>query len=299
MLLGELAALTTALCWSGTAIFFTLAGRRVGSVIVNRARLALALVLLSLAHWVLMGTPFPAGAEPARWMWLGLSGIIGLVLGDAFLFQSYLWVGPQIGMLMMSLAPVMAALLALAFLGEHLSVVQWAGVAVTLAGIALVVVQGQRDGSQAPQRRDYARGILFGIGAAAGQAVGLVLAKEGLQGEFSALSANWIRMAAAAVTLWSATVVTGRAGATLRKLREERQALFPLLGGAVTGPFIGVWLSLVAIQLTKIGVASTLMALPPVFLLPLSALVFKDRVRPAAVLGTLVAMAGVALLFLA
>jgi drug/metabolite transporter (DMT)-like permease len=298
MLLGELAALTTALCWSGTAIFFTLAGRRVGSVVVNRARLAIAIVLLSLAHWVLLGTPYPAGAELARWLWLGLSGVVGLVLGDAFLFQSYLWVGPQIGMLMMSLAPVMAALLALAFLGEQLSLVQWLGVAVTLSGIALVVIKGQETGRQVPERRNFARGILFGVGAAAGQAVGLVLAKEGLQGDFSALSGNWIRMAAAALTLWTLTVVSGRAGSTLRRLSEERQALLPLLGGAVTGPVVGVWLSLVAIQLTKIGIASTLMALPPVFLLPLTALVFKDRVRAAAVAGTLLAMAGVALLFL-
>jgi drug/metabolite transporter (DMT)-like permease len=294
---GELAALVTAACWSTTAVFFTLAGRAVGSVVVNRARLVMALILISLTHWILQGSLYPSSAEPERWMWLGLSGVIGLALGDAFLFQAYLWVGPRLGMLMMSLAPVIAALLALAFLGERMSLVQWLGVSVTLAGIALVVLEGNRGVRLAPEKRDYRRGILFGIGAASGQAIGLVLAKQGLQGDFSALSGNWIRMASAVVALWGVTILSGRAGPTIRRLGQERRALLPILGGAVTGPFVGVWLSLIAVQLIPVGVASTLIALPPVFLLPIGALVFKERVGLGAVLGTLVAMVGVALLF--
>ncbi len=230
----------TAVCWSATAVFFTFAGRRVGSVVVNRTRLVMALVLISLTHWILMGSPFPGSAEPQRWFWLGLSGVIGLALGDAFLFQAYLWVGPRLGMLMMSLAPVIAALLAFAFLGEQLLFVQWLGISVTLAGIALVVLEGNRGARPAPQKRDYRRGILFGIGAASGQAIGLVLAKQGLQGDFSALSGNWIRMASAVVALWGVTLLSGRAGPTVRKLADDRHALLPILGGAITGPFIGV-----------------------------------------------------------
>jgi drug/metabolite transporter (DMT)-like permease len=295
---GEVAAILTAVCWSGTAVFFTFAGRRVGSVVVNRTRLVMALVLISITHWVLLGVPFPARAEPDRWLWLGLSGIIGLALGDAFLFQAYLWVGPRLGMLMMSLAPVIAALLAFAFLGETMSLVQWLGVFVTLAGIALVVLEGNRGAGVSPEKRDYRRGILFGVGAASGQAIGLVLAKQGLQGDFSALSANWIRMASAVLALWGVTILSGRAGPTLRRLAEDRGALLPILAGAITGPFVGVWLSLIAVQLTQVGVASTLIALPPVFLLPIGAVVFKERVGPGAVVGTVVAMVGVALLFL-
>jgi drug/metabolite transporter (DMT)-like permease len=295
---GELAALMTALCWSATAVFFTFAGRKVGSVVVNRTRLVMALVLISLTHWILIGSPFPTGAGPDRWLWLGLSGVIGLALGDAFLFQAYLWVGPRLGMLMMSLAPVIAALLAFAFLGEAMSWIQWLGLTVTLAGIALVVLEGNRGAQLAPERRDYRRGILFGIGAASGQAIGLVLAKQGLQGDFSALSGNWIRMASAVVALWGVTLLSGRAAPTLRKLVEERTAVLPILAGAITGPFVGVWLSLIAVQLTHVGVASTLIALPPVFLLPIGTLVFKERVGPGAIAGTAVAMVGVALLFL-
>lgn len=294
---GEVAALTTALCWSGTAIFFTQAGHRVGSLTVNRVRLILALILISLTHWLLLGSPLPH-ASADRWLWLGLSGVVGLALGDAFLFQSFVWIGPRLGMLMMSLAPVIAALLAAAFLGEQLSILHWLGVATTLSGIAWVVLEGTPVSDPGREQRDYRRGILFGIGAASGQAIGLVLAKEGLQGDFPALTGNLIRMSAAAFVLWAVTIASGRARPTLRRVLAERGALLPILGGSVTGPFLGVWLSLIAIQLTKVGIASTLMALPPVFLLPIGALFFKERIGPGAIAGTLIAIGGVALLFL-
>ena len=99
LFVGELAALVTSLCWSFTSTFFTLAGRLVGSVVVNRIRLVLAVLFLVLAHFMLR-QPLPVGAAPWRWFWLALSGFFGLVLGDAFLFQAFVWIGPRLSMLM-------------------------------------------------------------------------------------------------------------------------------------------------------------------------------------------------------
>jgi drug/metabolite transporter (DMT)-like permease len=296
--LGELAALATSVMWSGTATFFTFGARQVGSVVINRMRLLVALILLGVTHWVLLGQPLPLQAEPDRWIWLGLSGVIGLVLGDAFLFQSYLWIGPRLGMLMMSVAPVIAALLAWLFLGESLTALQWAGVMVTVGGVALVVLDRSQPRRQADAQRNYRLGILFGIGAAAGQAIGLILAKKGLMGDFPALSGNVIRMTAAASTMWLATLLAHQAAPTWRRIWESPKVITPLLAGSITGPFLGVWLSLIAVQRTQIGVASTLMALPPVFLLPIGHFVFKERIGLEAIAGTLVAIGGVALLFL-
>lgn len=296
---GEIAALMTSVLWSATAIFFTLAGRQIGSVMVNRIRLLIALVWLLATHWILQGTPLPLAAEPERWFWLGISGVVGLVLGDSFLFQSYLWVGPRLGMLMMSLAPVLSALLALTFLGEQLEFLQWIGIFVTVAGISSVVLDRQAAPAGGPDRRDYVKGILFGIGAASGQAIGLVLAKRGLFGDFSALSGNVIRMSSAAIFIWILAVFVGRARATLSTLFQRKESWLPLLGGATTGPFLGVWLSLTAVQLTEVGIASTLMALSPVVLLPVGRLFFKERIGLQAVGGTLLAILGVAVLFLA
>ncbi len=296
---GELAAMTTAVLWSATAVFFTYAGRQVGSVVVNRIRLVVALLLLGATHWLVTGDPLPRGVEPQRWMWLGLSGVVGLVGGDSFLFQAYLWVGPRLGMLMMSLAPVLAALLAFAFLGEGLVALQWFGIMVTVSGVAMVVLDRKTPADPRGRNLNYGRGVLFGIGAALGQAVGLVLAKQGLAGGFPALSGTLMRMSAAVLVLWTLTLISGRGGRTLHTMVERRSAFLPIVGGAATGPFMGVWLSLVAIQLTRVGVASTLMALSPIFLLPVGRLLFREQIGWQSVVGTLVAVVGVAMLFMA
>jgi drug/metabolite transporter (DMT)-like permease len=294
--IGETAALLTSLAFSVTSSMFTLAGRKVGSAVVNRVRLVLAVVLLSLTHLIFLGSLFPMKAEPQRWMWLSLSGIVGLVLGDAFLFQAFVWIGPRLSMLMMSLAPVISTMAAWLFLDEYLSWMQLLGIGLTLSGIAWVIMEG--NGKQKAANRDYLRGILFGLGAATGQALGLVLSKNGLYGDFSPISANLIRMLSATMVLWLVTFLQRKALSTFERLKSSRRSMFLIFSGVVSGPFLGVSLSLFAIQKTAIGVASTLMALPPVFLLPISYIFFKERFGWGAIAGTFVAVAGVALLFL-
>ena len=293
--LGELAALATSLTFSVGSTMFTAAGRRLGSLVVNRTRLVIAVVFLSIAHQVVLGSLFPLDVAPERWLWLGLSGVVGLVLGDIFLFQAFVLVGPRLSMLMMSLAPIIAALEAWVFLGETLTGGQVFGIVVTIAGIGWVVMEGN---GQHRNDHDYGRGILLGLGGAIGQATGLVLAKNGLGGEFSPISANMIRMIAAIVVLWGITFFQGQAKATIQTLRNDPKGVLFTTGGAFLGPFLGVSLSLFAIQRVEVGVASTLTALPPVFLLPISYFVFKERFGWGAVAGTLLAMAGVAALFL-
>lgn len=265
-------------------------------MVVNRTRLILAVLLLTLAHWFLLGSWFPLAAEPQRWFWLGLSGFVGLVLGDAFLFQAFIWIGPRLSMLMMSLAPVIATLVAWIFLGERLSVGEIGGIFLTLLGIAWVVLEGNHKNHH--NNRDYVKGILFGFGAATGQALGLVLAKNGLGGDFSPISGNLIRMLTAMILLWGITILQRQARNTIIKITTTPEALRFVIVGVITGPFLGVSLSLFAIQQTEIGIASTLMALPPIFLLPISFVYFKERFGWRVIAGTFVAIAGVALLFL-
>jgi drug/metabolite transporter (DMT)-like permease len=140
--------------------------------------------------------------------------------------------------------------------------------------------------------------LLFGIGAAFGQAIGLTLAKKGLGGDFPALSANVIRMASACLVFWALTVLQKQVGATIQKVRAAPQGLWFILGGSIIGPVVGVSLSLYAIQHTTIGVASTIIALPPVILLPVSRFILKEQFGWGAVWGTLLAVCGVAILFL-
>lgn len=296
--LGELAALGTSLCWSATATFFTLAGHKVGSVVVNRLRLLLAVIFLVTTHWLLFGVPLPFNAEGYRWPWLAFSGIVGLVIADSFLFQSYMWIGPRLGSLLMSLSPVISALLAWFMLAEELVWSQLLGILLTIGGVVWVMAERRQPDQNSGQSHYFGWGILFGLGAATAQAIGLITAKKGLDGDFPALSGNLIRMLAAATTMWSLTLFQRQAGSTVQRLLDHRQAILHITAGAVFGPFLGVWLSLLSIQLTHVGVASTLMALPPIFLLPISHFVFKEKLGWSAIAGTLVAMAGVAILFL-
>ena len=136
--LGELAAIITSITFAVNSTLFTVAGGVVGSTVVNRVRLVAACLFLTCAHWIFLGSLWPVGVEWDRWFWLGLSGIVGLVLGDAFLFQAFLWVGPRLSMLMMSLAPIIAAATAWIFLGEIVSAEQMAGIVIVIVGVGLV-----------------------------------------------------------------------------------------------------------------------------------------------------------------
>jgi drug/metabolite transporter (DMT)-like permease len=297
--LGEIVALSVSIAWAGTSTLFTLAGRKVGSVVTNRVRLIFAVVFLSVTHWVIHAEPIPMHVEPMRLFWLALSGVIGLVIGDAMLFQALVWVGPRISMLLMSLSPIFAGLASWVVLGEPLSGFQFLAITVTIGGIVWVIWERGANGEQHGYNRNYLRGILFGLGGALGQALGLVTSKLGLYGEFSALSGTLIRMATAAIIMWVLALVQGQALATIKRVQHHRQALSLILGGAFFGPFLGVWLSLVAVQRAKVGIASTLMSLSPIVLLPISYFVFKERINLSKVLGTIVALSGVAMLFLA
>lgn len=294
---GEVAALVTSICWSLTSIQFTLAGRQIGSQAVNRFRLLLAVVVLLGVHTVLYGRPLPAGVDGTRWAWLGLSGLAGLLVGDGCLFQAFLLIGPRRSMLLMTLVPVISALLAWAWFGETIAWLQLLAIAVTMAGVGWVVSEQQGAAAPAPaDKKTYLLGVLFGLGGAAGQAVGLILSKQGLSDEFSALSATLIRMLVAAAAIWLLEAARGR----LRGVRPSgwnRQTRLLIAGGVLTGPTLGVWLSMVAVQRAQVGVASTLMSLSPVMMLPLAYRILGERITARTIAGTVVALSGAAALF--
>ena len=300
---GEIAALLTAMCYSVSSIFFTTAGKKFGPLVSNRLGLVVAILLLGITHWIVFGVPIPLNAGADRWFWLGTSGIVGLAIGDLFLFQAYVSLGPRLGLLFLSLSPALASLLAWLFLGETLSGGNVLGIILTLAGIAWVVLESNKNEKSTAGNnltvlhKLSVKGIIAGLIAAAGQAFGVVLAKFGLGNNFPALSANVIRMSAAFLALWLVTIIQGQVLSTVQQANYQRSGLLYILGGTIFGPLIGVSLSLFAIQNTNIGIASTIIALPPIFLLPIGYFFFKEKISWQAVVGTLIAVAGVGLLF--
>lgn len=295
-LIGEIAGLATSFFFALTSLIFAATGRMVGSQVTNRIRIVLALVYLAVINLVLFREALPFSAEPARWLWLGISGVIGLALGDAFYFQALVSVGARLGSLLLSLAPIFGSIIAWIFFGETLRPWQIAGILLALMGMAWVVVSHAEP--PATPRGHTRRGVFFGILAGLGQALGLVLSKQGMFGDFSPFQGNVIRMLIATIFIWMWTTWDGKVSATFQAIREKPQALRLIALGALVGPVLGVSSSLLAVQNTEVGIASTLMALPPVIILPVSYYVFKEQIGWQAVAGTLLAIAGVAILFL-
>lgn len=297
MVLGELAALGTSLCWSGGTILFSIAGRLIGSYNVNKLRILVAAVFLTIILLLRFGTVFPTGLSQHVVVYLALSGIVGLSIGDTFYFRCLVILGPRQGSLMMSLAPLMTAFLAFLFIGERLSLMAIAGIIVTLAGVSWVTTDKKNDSAVDNREGSKALGILMGVGGAAGQAGGLVLAKHGMGTDFDPMSATWIRMIFAAAAIWIVAVSRGEIRTTLAAFRT-RHAAYALMGAAFLGPTIGVWLSLLAVQHTQAGIAATLMSLPPILVIPLTMIVHKERPTWRSVLGAVIAVIGVAMLFI-
>lgn len=311
---GELAALATAGCWTVCLVVFGIAGKKVGTLSVNLIRLAIGFCLLGIfcgltreAHpaapaWSVVAgrLPFPTDAERHTLKFLAYSGFIGFFLGDLFLFKGLVLIGPRLSALIMSLWPAIAAAISWVTLGETLSPLQLAGMCATLAGVVWVVLER---GAKTPDEQSGVRlsGIFFGVLASCGQAVGLVLAKHGMRlsdgGMYDAFAATQIRIVPAILGFAALFAITHR-WKNLARALHNKKAVGLISIGAFTGPFLGVGLSLVAIKYTETGVASTIMALVPVMVLPFAIIFYKEKISRRAIAGALLAVAGVAILTL-
>ncbi len=296
---GELAALGTSIFFSIGATLFTLSSRSVGSAVVNRTRLLAASVILLTAHLVFFGTVLPLTATSTQWFWFSLSGIIGLVLGDIALFQAFVQIGTRLTMLIFSMSPVLAALMGWAFLGETLTAIQILGMGLTLAGVLWVIAEEQSGDNRSSDRQYFLIGLFFAFIGALGQAGGLITSKFGLTGDFPVLSGQVIRMGVAALSIWVFTLIRGKGMETITKFRQNPLVTRYVLIATIAGPVLGVFCSLAAVKYTEdIGVASTLQSLPPIFLLPIGYFFFKEKISVRAIIGTIIALVGVAILFL-
>lgn len=294
---GELAALGTALCWSLTAVFFAAAGARIGSLSVNLIRLVMALVMLSLYQAIARGMALPLDASAYAWTWLSVSGLIGFCVGDLCLFRALLVIGPRLSSLLMSLAPVLTGIFGWLVLDEGLTAIELLGMGLTVGGIAWAISDRtpERPG-QERTRQKLVTGVLLGLGGAAGQAGGLVLSKLGM-GEYDPFAATQVRIIAGIVGFSVIFVFAGWWPRTFEALRHGTAMLYTG-AGALFGPFLGVSLSLIAVQRTVAGVAASLMATSPILVIPIVVLTRGEKVGVGGVGGAVLAVAGVALLVL-
>lgn len=291
---GEIAALGTAGCWTVTALAFEGATRRAGSLSVNLARLVIALPLLCGAAFLVRGVALPWDAAPRTWGWLALSGVIGFAFGDFCLFRALVLIGPRLATLVMSLVPPLTALVSWLVLGEVLRPSDVLGMTLTVIGIFWAVEERRRKRRKTQLIRPWL-GLTLAFAGAVGQAVGLVLSKLGM-GDYSAIASTQIRVAAGIAGYFVIFALLHR-WSHLRAAARDPMALKLTTVGAVFGPFLGVTLSLYAVQHTLAGIAASIMGTTPILIIPVVVLTGKERVGWGGVGGALLAVAGVFILF--
>lgn len=292
---GEFAALMVAIFWTVSALAFESASNKVGSVPVNVLKLAFAFIFLSLLNFVMRGTIIPSDATRENWLWLTLSGFVGFVFGDLFLFKSYTIIGSRFSMLIMTLVPPLAALFGWMIMGERLTLLSLSGMTLTLIGIA-VAIFSRENGGEKIKMKIAPLGVLFAFGGAVGQALGLVLSKYGMK-DYDPFAATQIRIIAGMMGFGVLVTILNRwksIGAALKNFSGMK----PLTLGSIFGPFLGVSFSLMSVRYTKAGIASTIMALTPVFILLPATVLYREKVTKAEVAGAVISVAGVALFFI-
>jgi drug/metabolite transporter (DMT)-like permease len=301
---GELISIGVAFSWTATALLSEFGSKRLGNLTLNVLRMSLALLFSLFLFGFVTGSVLPSGASNEAIGWMLLSGIVGYVIGDFCLFQCYIIIGSRFGQLFMTLAPLSAALMAWITLGQQMTKMSIVAMLVTLSGISISVL-GRGEHHRVSLRLPL-RGVLFAIAAAMCQGIGLVLSKigmdhyvvtDGMPAWLVPFSANFYRCIAGVVGFL--LLMYFRSG--LKPLQEallDKEGMSVATATTIFGPFVGVGFSLMAVQYTAAGIASTLMAMTPIIILLPSYWLFHEKITWRAVIGAVISVFGVSLFFL-
>jgi drug/metabolite transporter (DMT)-like permease len=293
--IGEFAALLTAMFWTVSSLSFESAGKKVGSLSVNFIRLIIGFILISIYTYITRGMLLPLDASGSTWMWLMISGLIGFVLGDLFLFQAYVEVGSRISMLVMSSVPPITAILSFIVFQEKLTKTSLIGMGITVLGIAIVVLK-KKEGESKVQFSHPVKGLFFAFMGALGQAFGTIISKFGMK-DYNPFAATQIRIIAGIIGFSILLLIMKKYNNILVAVKNT-SALKRISLGALFGPVLGVSFSLLAIQHTTAGVASTITSIVPVLLIPPAIILLKEKITPKEILGSIITILGVGVLFL-
>lgn len=305
---GEFISLIVALMWTFTAIFAEIASKRMGTLVLNVWRMIITIVLLGALLWVFCGQPFPRYTTPQVWGWFLASGFMGFVFGDYCLFNAYVAMGSKYTQLFMTLASPFAAITAWVLMGERMSWLALLGMIITLTGISISILGKSETGKR--RIKLPLRGVLLATGAGMGQGTGLVLSKLGMQAytavvpisetsaiELMPFSGTMIR-AMMGLLGFGLVLISSRKVSAMSVAWKDGKASAAAMGAILLGPFFGVSLSLMAVNLTHAGVAQTLMALTPVLILWPSYFIFGTKVTLQEFLGAAIAVIGASLFFI-
>ena len=294
IIIGQVFALLTALCWAQNSLVYSFLGKKVGSDAVTHIRLWLALPIMLLVNFLFTGAIIPVGINTSSLIYILISGFFGFFVADLFLFRAFVEIGAREALVVMTTSPVFSLLFSWFFLKESLSLIKIAGILVILGGVIWVIIE---ENSETDHGRGHNfRGIIYALLGSLAQAIGLIFAKKGMLDGVHPVTTNLIRISAGLLGLFVYSVLKGKIIEDFKAFRNGKLFLF-LLFAVIVGPVLGIILSLYALNWAPVGIVTTLMQVSPVMLLPVDIFIFKKKVSPGAASGTFLAVAGAVLLF--
>lgn len=305
---GEIVALGTTISWSIGIFPFAEGARRLGPNSVNHSRLVLAVIFLTILSLIFLPLSFGglfSTPLPEHWLWFGLSGVIGLALGDYFAFTSYAILGARVSSIFSTLSPAAALFTGYFVIGERINFIGIIGILITITGVIwLTLSKSAKALMQDHEHGSKETGILFGMLSAVCQGVGIVLANKGftyrLQGsDLPFFQATWLRMISATVIIFIVSAFRRKVREYIRPVIHNKNNGIPYtVAGTIFGPVIGVSLSMLAVSALhdKPSVAQTIFSLVPIFALPLAYFYYGEKITLKALLGAFIAITGVVIL---
>lgn len=291
-IIGEISAVSVAICWAVSSTVFEKAGKMVGSLGVNYIRLLMAFLMLGVYGFFANGSFFPSGAGHNQWIWLSISGFAGFFIGDLLLFQSLTIIGARLSMVVMTFSPALTALIGFFLLKENLSFLQIFAIFMVIGGILMTFIG--RDNKKFSFKMSF-KGFILAVGGALGQSFGYIFSKKGI-GDYDPFAATQIRIITGFLAFTILILVLKRWN-IVGKIFMNAKAMKNITVGSFFGPGLGVGLSLFAISMTETGIASALMAMTPIVLIILAVIKGK-KIAVKEIIGAFVSVGGVVLLFL-
>lgn len=290
--IGYSAALGSAFFWALGTILFRKLGEKISPLGMNLAKSFLGTLYLGIIFIFIRFSPINFN----DFLLLGFSGLLGIALGDTFFFKALIYLGPKLAIILGCLGPVLTLILSVLILAEGLSLLRCAGILLTLFGVWIVLLQDiLRDYPKSTLIKNWKKGIWFSILSSLSMAGAIIMAKMGLS-KTHTLEATFIRLLWSAGGLFIWGFFQGKLKIWFQPLKEPSYLGFMLLTVVVI-IFGGFWLFLVGIKFIPAGVATILNSTTPIFILPLAWAFFKENISFTSVIGTFIAVGGIAIIF--
>lgn len=296
MIWGQFLALVTASCWACNSVAYRYLGQRMDSSFLAHVRMWMAVPIIIVISLVANGH-FPQNVSTQTVIFLLLSGFFGYFVTDMLMFRSYVYLGSRESLVILNLAPVSSAIFSWFLFSEKLNPIQILAIFMTISGIVIMVLDESRRSGEKKDKDKVKIGIVLATLGAIFQSVSYILAKYALN-DIDALSSNMLRNVGGLAAFIIYGLFFQRTFFSDLKVFKDKKLIYLLLLSVCIGPVAGMSCQMQAMNLAPVGIVTAISQVSPVLLLPIDKFVLKKKLSKASIAGTIISIAGVALLFL-